>query len=133
MKPTAVLATATRTVGKLFFALALLLVAIAVGFGGTALFVYHQFGDVHYPAAQPARGTVADRRTASRPPQNAADEGSRTRRVAASSSDQSQYTYADNNSGQPSVPAKRSRPTTTVPAPWTCPPGQRTRLTPPPG
>ncbi len=117
MKPTAALATATRTVGKLFFALTLLLVAIAVGFGGTALFVYHQFGDIHHPAAQAARGTAADRRTAARPQQNAADESAQTRRVAALSSDQSQYTYADNNGGQPSAPAKRSRPTTTVPAP----------------
>ncbi len=111
MKPTAALATATRTVGKLFFALALLLVAIAIGFGGTALFVYHQFGDVHHPAAQAAH------RTAARPSQNATDEGSQTRRVAALPSDQSQYTYADNNDGQPSAPAKRSRPTSTVPAP----------------
>ncbi len=121
MKSTAALGTATRTVGKLFFALLLLLMAVVVGFGGTALFVYHQFGDTRHPAAQPIRGTVADHRTEKRSAQDGTDASLQTRRVAAGSSDQSQYTYADNNAGQPSVPAKRTRQTTGVPAPLETP------------
>ena len=37
--------------------------------------------------------------------------------MAALSSDQSRYTYADNNSGRPSTPTKRERPVAGVPAP----------------
>ena len=116
MKTTATLGKTTRTVGKLFFALTLLFVAIAAGFGGTALFVYHQFGDVRR-SAQPARSTAADHRPTGQPAQGGADENPQPRRVAALPSDQPQYTYADNNGGQPTTPAKRVRPTNTVPAP----------------
>ena len=118
MKNTSVLGKATRTAGKLFFALTLLFVAVAIGFGGTALFVYHQFGDSRQSSAQSAHGTVADHRPAVRPTQSAAEEGSPSARlVAALPSDQPQYTYADNNGGQPTVPAKRSRLPAAVPAP----------------
>ena len=116
MKTTVTLGKTTRTAGKLLFALLLLFVAVAVGFGGTALFVYHQFGEARRPA-QPARSTAADHRPAAQPVRGATDEGSQPRRVAALPSDQSQYTYADNNDGQPTAPAKRTRATAGVPAP----------------
>ena len=117
MKNTAALGNATRMVGKLFFALVLLLAAVAVGFGGTALFVYHQFADAHRPAAQPARNAVAEHRAPARATQSAADgESAAPRRVVALTSDGPQYTYADNNGGQPSTPARRQRTTPAVPA-----------------
>lgn len=117
MKSTAALGTATRTVGKLLFALILLVAAVAVGFGGTALYVYHQFGDTRRPAAQPARGDVAERRVQAQPARNGMDDNSPVRRVAALPSDQPQYTYADNSGGLPSAPVKRPRQMVDVPAP----------------
>ena len=116
MNTTAALGKTTRTVGKLFFALTLLCLAVAVGFGGTALFVYHQFGDVRRSAA-PAHSTVADHGLAAQPAQRTAGEKLQPRQVVALPSDQPQYTYADNNGGQPTSPAKRAHPTIVVPAP----------------
>ncbi len=117
MKPTAAIGKATRTLGKLFFALMLLLIAVAVGFGGTALFVYHQFSNGRPAADRTAQGAPAERRTTARSSQDAASDSSQTRRVAAMPSDQSQYTYADNSGGRPSAPARKQTSVTNVPAP----------------
>ena len=113
MTTTDALGNTTRTVGKMFFALMLLLIAVAVGFGGTALFVYHQFGEARHPS-QPARNVVVDRRL---PVQGVARRSPELRRVASLSSDQPAYTYADNNDGQPTTPGQRAHLTSTVPAP----------------
>ena len=115
MKTNATLERTTRTVGKVFFALLLLVAAVTIGFGGTALFVYHQFGDSCHPAA-PARGAVADRR----PPVQSAqgtDQNSSLRRVTNVPTEPSAYTFADNRGGQPTVPSGHVRPTDGVPAP----------------
>ena len=116
MNTTAIFGKTIRTVGKLFFALTLLCLAVAVGFGGTALFVYHQFGDVRR-SAPAARNTVADHGVAAQSVQRTAGEKLQPRQVAALPSDQPQYTYADNEGGQPTSPAKRARPATAVPVP----------------
>ena len=115
MKTNATLERTTRTVGKVFFALGLLVIAVTVGFGGTALFVYHQFGDTRHPAA-PARGAIADHRPPVQAAQ-AADQSSSIHRVANVPTEPSAYTYADNRGGQPTVPAGRAHPTEAVPAP----------------
>ena len=115
MKTTAILEKTTRTVGKVFFALMLLLLAVIVGFGGTALFVYHQFGDSRHLAA-PTRGIGNDHRSPVQSAQ-AADQSSSLRHVANVPTDRSTYTYADNFDGQPSAPASRAHPADAVPAP----------------
>ena len=115
MKTTATLEKTTRTVGKVFLALMLLVLAVTVGFGGTALFVYYQFGDSRHPAT-PARGTVAARRS---PVQSVrgTDQSSSIRRVANVPAEPSAYTYADNQGGQPTTPGGRAHPADAVPAP----------------
>ncbi len=118
MATTPALENTTRTVGKVFLALTLLLIAVVVGFGGTALFVYHQFGDVRRPV-QPMH--TVERRPLAPPAQSTADQGSGLRRVTNVPSDQSAYTYADNNGGQPTAPGKRAHPTSAVPAPLAAP------------
>ena len=116
MITTAAFGNTARTVGKLLFALVLLLIAVAAGFGGTALFVYHQFGDAHH-STRPARSLAADHPPLVQPSQGAGDQGSQVRRVASLPSDESAYTYADNQGGQPTTLGRRARPTSTVPAP----------------
>ena len=115
MKSNAKLGSATRAVGKLFFGLLLLVVAVAAGFGGTALFVYHHLEGGRAPAS---RNLVE--RKGSAPNQDKVQivkkEDNGTRPVAAVSSDQPSYTYADNNAGQPSTPSKRVRSVASVPA-----------------
>ncbi len=115
MKSAIPLGSATRTVGKLFFALTLLVVAVAAGFGGTALIVYRSLDSGHAQASR----NVAERKAVNPSPDKSSaakkDEG--VRPVAASHSDQPSYTYADNNGGQPSTPARRVRPGASVPAP----------------
>lgn len=116
----ATLGNTTRTVGKLFFGLVLLLLAVAAGFGGTALIVYHQLGGSRPAEARVAERAKPERKEAVRPapPTTAsAEDPSRTRPVSATASDVPTYTYADNNGGQPSAPARRSPSAAGVPAP----------------
>ena len=107
--------------GKLFFAALLLLIAVAVGFGATALFVYHQFNGHLASTDQSARGVSAEHRMVSRQPQTGMDGSAQPRLVAALPSDQPRYTYADNNGGRPSVPAKNRLAAVNVPAPLEMP------------
>ena len=117
MKP-AIFRSATRTVGKMFFGLLLLVLAVAAGFGGTALIVYHQLGGSRPAEARVAQRARSERKEAVRPVTAVAgnDNTSQTRPVAAIPSDVPAYTYADNNNGQPSLPDKRQKPVANVPA-----------------
>ena len=118
MKP-ATLGNVTRTAGKLFFGLILLVLAVAAGFGGTALIVYHQLGSSRPTEARFVERARPERKEAVRPATPAvenANASSQTRRVTATAADVPAYTYADNNNGQPSLLAKRQDPTVNVPA-----------------
>ena len=118
MKP-ATLGIATRTAGKFFLGLILLVLAVTAGFGGTALIVYHQLGSSRPAEPRVAERARPERKEVIRPATSAsenADTSSQTRRVTAIDSDAPTYTYADNNSGQPSLPAKRQKPVANVPA-----------------
>ena len=107
------LGNATRTVGKIFFGLALLLLAVGLGFGGTALVVYHQLGGSRPADQRMAERARPDRKEAPRPAPVAAGtvtDDAQPRRVAATMADASSYTFADNTGGQPSAPVKRQKP-----------------------
>ncbi len=118
MKP-ATFRSATRTVGKMFFGFLLLVLAVAAGFGGTALIVYHQLGGSRSAESRIAERARPERKEAARPvtPVVGNDNASsQTRPVVAMPSDVPAYTYADNNNGQPSLPDKRHKPVDSVPA-----------------
>ena len=115
----ATLGNATRTVGKMFFGLVLLALAVAAGFGGTAVLVYHQLGSSRPVDARVADRARMERKESSRPSLPAVgktEDQAQPRRVAATAAALPVYTYADNNGGQPSAPAKRQKPAANVPA-----------------
>ena len=118
MKP-ATLGNTTRTLGKVFFGFVLLALAIAAGFGGTALIVYHQLGGSRAVDVRVADRTKVERKEPLRlapPISEGATERPQPRRVAVTASDASSYRYADNMDGQITSTAKRQRPVSNVPA-----------------
>lgn len=99
----------------MFFGLALLVLAVAAGFGGTAVLVYHQLGS-NRPVADRVRIERKDTARPSLPAVVKTEDQVQPRRVAATAADLPAYTYADNNGGQPSAPVKRQKPSANVPA-----------------
>ena len=116
MKISALLQNATRAVGKMALAVLFLVVAVGVGFGGTALLVFHEFSTGHAATAR-SSSAGTERNGSAKIGHMESSVAPALRQIAALPSDISHYTYADNRDGQPSVPPKRQRTSSMIPRP----------------